>query len=736
MIISREDTAVLKSSGELVTNQASIVMTPEMLHVLSSGIYKYKIRAVIRELSTNALDAHIAKGIQDRPICVTLPDGFDNDLVIRDYGFGMNYDEVMDSYLTYGLSTKSSSNDYVGAMGLGCKSPFAYTDAYTVESIQNGSKNIYTVYKENGFPQITILVKDLPTTEEDGLAVRVPITAQDVHHCNSEAIYVFQTFDVYPLIISSKIDIVQDTEVFLGSRNGAYYVTSGRHTNVYAVMGQIRYPISKDDYKFGLLGSLLSGKTLWLNFNIGDVAMAASREELQMTPETTEKVQKALDQINESLLEEAQYKVYQEDNPLNAILMLCRDYAMSPYSSESLKWETLSSLLYDETPLSVHYYYMSREYKSNIYDDNNILIEKGDTKFSILTDMKRHSVASNRSMFLPTAYIRNLYSIDVDTIKKSCYSNIVYVLQDSTTLIRALRELCIANNDQPQFSRHPRVVVLVKTDQVQDLQVHWEETYTPVEYRHLFKLSDYRHQYVKKVVCKREKKSLVQVTSKMENVGFAVGEVNVDFNELLEEGEVIVALRYRGTCVNNNRTETFYSTSVGDIEIISDYIDKPIYIVDYTKVMEKKLPEGVIYLHSEEFYDTLDKSKLRQDIVKYLTSSYYKRYVKGRGNYIVLNKVLELPRIRDLLLQNDYGNLIRMAMLGDEVTYEEAHMYTVMRRFLGEWDKPNLKRLTSNVERKYRVICEVLDREYPLLKFVTLLRSGAAHKDVLEALCN
>lgn len=41
--------------------------------ILSSGLYANKIRAVIRELSCNAVDSHIAAGKSNTPFLVRLP---------------------------------------------------------------------------------------------------------------------------------------------------------------------------------------------------------------------------------------------------------------------------------------------------------------------------------------------------------------------------------------------------------------------------------------------------------------------------------------------------------------------------------------------------------------------------------------------------------------------------------------------------------------------------------------
>ena len=102
--------------------------------ILSSGLYQNKIRAIVRELSTNALDAHIEAKNSD-PFVVHLPTSFEPFFSIQDFGTGLSEEDVLNLYTSYFSSTKTSSDDYIGALGLGSKSPFSYVDSFTIQSI-------------------------------------------------------------------------------------------------------------------------------------------------------------------------------------------------------------------------------------------------------------------------------------------------------------------------------------------------------------------------------------------------------------------------------------------------------------------------------------------------------------------------------------------------------------------------------------------------------------------------
>jgi hypothetical protein len=90
-------------------------------------------------------------------------------------------------YTTYGESTKSSSNAYIGAFGIGAKSPFAYTSTFNVTSYQNGKGRAYSMFVEDGAPQMTLL-GEFETDEPSGLEVFFPVRLSDVRDFQDKAI--------------------------------------------------------------------------------------------------------------------------------------------------------------------------------------------------------------------------------------------------------------------------------------------------------------------------------------------------------------------------------------------------------------------------------------------------------------------------------------------------------------------------------------------------------------------
>ncbi|HGV0335084.1 TPA: ATP-binding protein [Escherichia coli] len=155
---------------------------PAFFHVLSTSLYNNPTLAVVRETICNSWDAHIEAGKTDTPIRITIDT--DNFITFRDYGNGIPDELIGSIYGVYGASTKKSNSSVTGGFGLGCKSPFAYTDSFQVTSWNQGKMSVYNVAKaaieNDGKPGIVPIVTGIPT-EESGLEVKFQLGKHDVN---------------------------------------------------------------------------------------------------------------------------------------------------------------------------------------------------------------------------------------------------------------------------------------------------------------------------------------------------------------------------------------------------------------------------------------------------------------------------------------------------------------------------------------------------------------------------
>ena len=297
-----QDQPIVSNVGEI--GEFRIRNSAKAFSILSSGLYANKIRAIIRELSCNAIDSHVAAGKIGTPFDVHLPNQLEPWFAIRDYGTGLNHDQVTNIYTTYFESTKTNSNDFIGALGLGSKSPFSYTDNFTVTAVKDGRKGIYTAFiNEQGVPSIALMMEE-QTTDPAGVEVKFSVNDRyDFDKFKSEARAVYKWFKQRPVI--SGVSNFQFDEVDYETKDiipGVHSVnTNGRHTSV-AIMGNIAYNIQvpDSDQTLGDLRKLLSCG-LVMEFNIGELDFQASREGLSYIPETIAAIKNKLEALNVQL---------------------------------------------------------------------------------------------------------------------------------------------------------------------------------------------------------------------------------------------------------------------------------------------------------------------------------------------------------------------------------------------------------------------------------------------------
>ena len=302
MILSNapQNEAIMSNVGEI--GEFRIRNSAKAFNILSSGLYANKVKAIIRELSCNAIDSHVAAGNIDTPFDVHLPNSLEPWFSIRDYGTGLSADQVTNIYTTYFESTKTASNEFIGALGLGSKSPFSYTDNFTVTAIKNGVKGVYTAFiNEAGVPSIAKMMEE-QTSEPAGVEVRFAVEDRyDFGKFRDEARSVYKFFKQRP-VISGDATFQFTDPVYLEKDiiPGVHTVDHSYHS--YAIMGNIAYPIDipRADTSLGALSSLLQCG-LVLEFRIGELDFQASREGLSYIPQTINAIKAKLEVLNAQL---------------------------------------------------------------------------------------------------------------------------------------------------------------------------------------------------------------------------------------------------------------------------------------------------------------------------------------------------------------------------------------------------------------------------------------------------
>ena len=309
MILSNAPVHEAVMSNMKTTSEFTIKNSAKAFGILSSNLYSNKIKAIIRELSCNAVDSHILANKEDTKFIVHLPNVIEPWFSVQDFGVGLNHNEVQNIYTTYFESTKNGSNDFIGGLGLGSKSPFAYTDNFTVTAIKNGIKNIYSAYINNeGVPSI-VLMESTETEDMAGVTVSLAVQSkEDYQKFINETKEVFKYFKNRPKITGCVSFTFMDVEykqkdIVPGISTYTDYSTYQSLLSSIAVMGNIGYKIDvpNTDKNLGTLSFLLN-QGLEINFNIGELDLQPSREGLSYNESTIQAIKRKLECLSDNLM--------------------------------------------------------------------------------------------------------------------------------------------------------------------------------------------------------------------------------------------------------------------------------------------------------------------------------------------------------------------------------------------------------------------------------------------------
>lgn len=283
--------------------------------ILSDKLYKYPIRAIIRELGANAIDAHRVAKIPLDSWEITLPTKINPTFAIEDHGIGMSAEEIDEVYTTFFKSTKSNSNDQTGMFGLGSKTPFAYTKQFIVESSKNGEKNIFSMFTKDGMPNVALVNPKPIPTQNTGTKVSFAVQEKDFDEFYEAVIYSSAVWPGLPKINGSsefysylknkfwKTEF--SAEEILKKTNDVYSKGSklpkennGEFVKLLSYpfcleMGNVLYYVSTEMLGLPSIFSSPNGNYV-LHAPIGAVSITPNREDLQYDEKTIEFLKKEI----------------------------------------------------------------------------------------------------------------------------------------------------------------------------------------------------------------------------------------------------------------------------------------------------------------------------------------------------------------------------------------------------------------------------------------------------------
>jgi hypothetical protein len=279
--------------------------------------YKDNISSIVRECTSNSFDAHaeamfikehsleeiraeygIYNTVEDKELLLLKEHvaHCNNDAVAvslekdqtgwywstEDVGVGLSPSRVRTVFVNYLKSTKELSNTMIGAFGLGSKSPLSYSDVFFIRTRYNGIEYNYMLRKGENGPALDVISEE-PTTEKNGTEIKIYLnTENDIRlfriACEKQLAYFDNVYFSYNTYVNNEYRIVKGNHWVATTKDKPY---AGLHI----CLGTVAYPID-----WNILEMSTIHLPIALQFEIGELDVIQTREDVKYTPRTKEAI--------------------------------------------------------------------------------------------------------------------------------------------------------------------------------------------------------------------------------------------------------------------------------------------------------------------------------------------------------------------------------------------------------------------------------------------------------------
>lgn len=361
------ETPNIESSEALQSQLFSIGNLSIIFDILRSKMYSSPILSVCREISCNSVDAHTEIGDLTTPIQITLPNTLEPSIQFRDYGPGISPERVETIFIKYGNSSKRESDDLIGSYGMGSKTPFSYSDTFSVNTIHNGIKYSYVCIIDESKIGKIITLSQSPTTELNGTEIVIPVKSSDFQAFKNGVEFVCRHWPTKPIIKGDKITY----QTIIPSLKGKDWaiVKSDNYYNkrdIKLVIGgtaPIEYPLDLTQLKNYSNTKLLDAiyGTIFLYFETGELSLSANRESVHLDKKTQDKINDKLTVISQDLKDSVQAKITSFSNLWDANVYLATELSKTFANIAflgTLQWQGINLInqsLYIDSTISEFY---------------------------------------------------------------------------------------------------------------------------------------------------------------------------------------------------------------------------------------------------------------------------------------------------------------------------------------------------------------------------------------------
>lgn len=300
------DTIVDDEVGKVGVNVNNLTF-----NLMIDGIYTNKLHSVIRELATNARDSTIEAGKGKLIIRVNTLE-HSTRISIKDTGLGLSEEDAKKYLCNLNASSKRTSNQAVGCLGIGSKSAFSLVPHYQYICVKDGIETQVELFRvEKETPRFLTLSQ--PTDKEDSVECILEIENKSFVQKYETPLHTMLVAIVSELcLFDIPIELyVNDSENEYSKYfpkvelyNSFYLVSYERLTDLNSSV--LRYidrykKISSGvvGYNFAINGTVKHGNlgnySLIIRTELGELSFDSSRENIENTPENSQKISRIID---------------------------------------------------------------------------------------------------------------------------------------------------------------------------------------------------------------------------------------------------------------------------------------------------------------------------------------------------------------------------------------------------------------------------------------------------------
>ncbi|HPC09564.1 MAG TPA: hypothetical protein PLN85_00620 [archaeon] len=312
-VLNEKEVVTTNNDGQ-INMRLSKDATTIVFQMFTKNIYSNPIGTIVREITSNCFDSHIEANVNKPVIIRKTFDKKDNTYYISfiDFGVGISPERMKEIYSVYFESTKRDDNNQIGGYGIGAKSVLAYRritgygtneydNSFYVITTFNKIKYYYCIYEGKESPVISLLHSE-STTDGNGTEIKIPVLEKDIPTFEREMVkqlYYFENIIFEGIDKNNNYDLKPTNDYQIVKGKSFYYRGNDYSKYIHVCLGKVAYPI---DYNVLNLNQSEYYLPIAIKFNVGDIKVTVSREQLDYDENTIRLIKKKLIEVKEELI--------------------------------------------------------------------------------------------------------------------------------------------------------------------------------------------------------------------------------------------------------------------------------------------------------------------------------------------------------------------------------------------------------------------------------------------------